>query len=299
MRNKPTLFIGSSSSALPIVDLFVEALSSHVSCVPWKQAGQFNSEGTNTTFEALRSAAFQFDFALFIICPDDQLHLSGKEPTLWTARDNVIFEAGLFLGSIGNERVFLAQQSTKERLRIPTDLLGTAMPAFEWVENDRVQSLASINKTAIGFKVAIEKQGFLQFHLRLACGWGREPDPDRFEVELEGVRLSEQMHLIQGKNIAIAARLESPTINFEDDLDVVYSMARSRSTRAFGYDFSDTNRGIPKIPHSQKGSIPSPRCIDTAECRSEAVLVPERSSSQRMQNCGHVELQGGSTEKIN
>lgn len=229
MRHKPTLFIGSSAASLRIVDNFVTALSDQVSCVPWNQVGTFNQEGTTTNFEAVRAAAFQFDFALFLVTQDDILYMNADESSTrkHCARDNILFEIGLFLGAIGQERVFLAMRQTDCDMRIPSDLLGVTMPRFDFDESHREQSLASINATALGFKTAIARKGYLEFDIHLADGWGRERDPDRFEVALSGTRLREQKHLIRDRQLAIAVRLKDKYTNFEDDEGVVFSAAKS------------------------------------------------------------------------
>lgn len=228
-KTKPTIFIGSSSAAIPIVELFVAALSQHASCVPWNLASQFNCEGTNTTISALQSASLKYDFALFILTPDDTISMlvDGKQRRQLAFRDNVVFEIGLFLGSLGSRRVFIARQVTKERQRIPSDLLGASIQPFDYEATDRDRSLASINAASGGFKVAIGEQSFLEFRLQLASGWGWEYSPQRFEVELDGALLKQQQELLNGYLIAIAARIEVATVNLEDDPGVAYSELRA------------------------------------------------------------------------
>jgi hypothetical protein len=62
------------------------------------------------------------DFAVFILAPDDRVEI--RERTFATARDNIIFEAGLFMGTLGPERVFLLIPQSYEQLRTPSDFGG-------------------------------------------------------------------------------------------------------------------------------------------------------------------------------
>ncbi len=50
--------------------------------------------------------------------------------TIYTPRDNVIFEFGLFLGRLGPSRAFVIQE---KEVKLPTDLLGITVPQFERV----------------------------------------------------------------------------------------------------------------------------------------------------------------------
>ncbi len=49
-------------------------------------------------------------------------------------RDNVIFELGLFMGTLGRSRTFLLQQAGQ--LKIPSDLAGVTTATFTWPRGD-------------------------------------------------------------------------------------------------------------------------------------------------------------------
>ncbi len=65
--------------------------------------------------------------AVFVATPDDGLAWDGGElnPAM---RDNVLFEHGLFSGTIGRKRTFLI---TPCGLRLPTDLLGVTVLRYD------------------------------------------------------------------------------------------------------------------------------------------------------------------------
>ena len=55
-----------------------------------------------------------FEFAAFVFTPDDIARLRGRDVLI--ARDNVVFEVGLFMGALGAERVFFIIPRGNEEL---------------------------------------------------------------------------------------------------------------------------------------------------------------------------------------
>jgi len=119
---KPSVFIGSSSEGHDIAlaaQWHLESLDSAEATV-WSQ-GVF--EPSDTTFHSLNEAASYYDYAIFVLTADDKA--TYRELSVLTARDNVIFEAGLFIGSIGAKNVFfLVSSETYKKIKVPTDLSG-------------------------------------------------------------------------------------------------------------------------------------------------------------------------------
>lgn len=68
-----------------------------------------------------RSTAQRVDFALVVMSPLDTV--ATRQRLQQEARDNVVFEAGLFFGALGRERVFLLQPRGTDLVR-PSDLSG-------------------------------------------------------------------------------------------------------------------------------------------------------------------------------
>lgn len=122
---RPTLFIGSSSEGLPVARALQALLDHDCEAVVWTQ-GVF--ELGTVTIESLTSIAANTDFAVIVVNPDDTANVRGESRNI--ARDNVIFELGLFTGRIGRERSFMVYDRTKT-LHLPTDLLGVTPATYE------------------------------------------------------------------------------------------------------------------------------------------------------------------------
>ena len=117
---RPTLFIGSSSEGHRIAQAVQVNLDPVCEVKLWPQ-GPFGL--THGTLESLVTAADQFDFAVLVLTSDD-LNISRGVAKL-AARDNVLFELGLFIGSLGRDRTFIICNSA-DRPELPSDLAGVA-----------------------------------------------------------------------------------------------------------------------------------------------------------------------------
>jgi hypothetical protein len=79
------------------------------------------------TLEALVLALSRFDFALLVLTADDLTVARGTEKPV--ARDNVIFELGLFIGALGRDRTFMLYDRTQP-ISLPSDLAGVTPATF-------------------------------------------------------------------------------------------------------------------------------------------------------------------------
>lgn len=91
------------------------------------------------TLETLLNVASLFDFGIMIATKDD--FTESRDEIFETVRDNVVFEFGLFLGRLGENRAFALQESGA---KLPSDLLGITIPRFE--KSDDYFSNQSLNK---------------------------------------------------------------------------------------------------------------------------------------------------------
>jgi diguanylate cyclase (GGDEF)-like protein len=129
---KPKVFVGSSKEGLPIAHSIQEELEFDAEVTVWKQ--DIFRPGA-TTIESLQSALLMFDFAVFVMSPDDRITSRGSAGQ--APRDNVIFELGLFIGRLGKDRVFFIVPRNTPKMHIPTDLLGVTALSFDPARSDR------------------------------------------------------------------------------------------------------------------------------------------------------------------
>jgi len=81
-----------------------------------------------STFDGLLRVSTEYNFAIVIWGPSDVTTTGGK--SISSPRDNVIFEAGLFLGVMGRHKVFIAEDETAET-KIPSDYAGITRMSYE------------------------------------------------------------------------------------------------------------------------------------------------------------------------
>jgi len=123
---RPSLFIGSSKESLDFAYAIQQNLEDDAEVTVWKQ-GAFDL--SRTTVESLVKVLRKSDFAVFVFAPNDALRLRKK--TYGAVRDNVVFELGLFMGTLGRERTFIVAPKASDKLRIPTDLTGITLGKFD------------------------------------------------------------------------------------------------------------------------------------------------------------------------
>jgi len=121
---KPTLFIGSSTEAKPIVKEVLTRLQDTVTIKTWYHGTFFPGEHP---LDALRREILQADYALLVVTPDDAV--VKREEAGFTARDNILFELGMFMGTLGPRRSFYLiifdHRGGKVRdVNVPSDLAG-------------------------------------------------------------------------------------------------------------------------------------------------------------------------------
>jgi predicted nucleotide-binding protein len=126
MNDKPTLFIGSSVEGLEVAQKLQMLLDYDCYSTIWDQ-GIFEPSGT--AIHSLINVLNTYDFAVFVFTPDDITKLRNTE--VYTARDNVIFELGLFIGRIGIKRTYFLIPRNRKEFHIPTDLAGVTPLTYD------------------------------------------------------------------------------------------------------------------------------------------------------------------------
>ena len=133
------IFIGSSSEGLKIANKLQELLANDFSVVVWNQGTVFGLG--SSTLEALEAAVLEFHYAVFVFTPDDQIHTRGE--TKPVARDNVLFELGMFIGKLGRRRAF-AVHPGKRGITLPSDLSGITTAPYDPEEHNLAAALGPV-----------------------------------------------------------------------------------------------------------------------------------------------------------
>jgi len=124
-QKKPSLFIGSSSEGLPIANKIQLLLEHDADCEIWNQ-GTFNLG--ESYLESLEKAVKCHDFGIFVFTPDDTIESRGEVKKI--ARDNVIFELGLFVGRITRKKAFIIHPRGKS-IHILSDFSGISTASYD------------------------------------------------------------------------------------------------------------------------------------------------------------------------
>ena len=120
--DKPRIFLGSSGKQEKLLLALTRGLEDVAHVEPWTTSF---TPGT-TTLERLLELAHEVDFAAFAFARDDwTTNSTSASPPMESGqaspRDNVVFEAGLFGGTLGMRRTFILHANGS---KLPSDLLG-------------------------------------------------------------------------------------------------------------------------------------------------------------------------------
>ena len=150
--DKPRIFLGSSGKQEKLLQALTRGLEDVAHVEPWTTS--FNP-GT-TTLERLVELAQEVDFAAFVFAQDDWTTNSPPAssppgPGQASPRDNVVFEAGLFGGTLGMRRTFILHASGS---KLPSDLLG--LTSIRYGESITAAEMRVVNQK---LRNAIENAG--------------------------------------------------------------------------------------------------------------------------------------------
>lgn len=130
---KPKIFIGSSKGGYKIAEKVKKCLSNVGDCYLWQDEGVW--EPNKSTFDNLLRMASYFDFGVFVATADDATLTNEK--IVIEARDNVILEMALFLGSLGKDKSFLL---VEDGIKLPSDFNGIYMPRFSSENQETIEA---------------------------------------------------------------------------------------------------------------------------------------------------------------
>lgn len=142
---KPNVFVGCSVEGLNIAKIIQLNLEFKVNSTIWSQGVFGLSFGT---LESLVAKVQTFDYAIMILTPDDVVIKRDSKNII--ARDNVMFELGLFMGSLGREKTFIVCDNTVD---LPSDLAGITPAIFSTNDSDNI--VASLGPICTKLEIAM------------------------------------------------------------------------------------------------------------------------------------------------
>lgn len=176
---QPSVFVGSSSEGLVIARAIQEQLSSDATVVTWDDDDTFGL--SESTIESLFRALDRYDFAIIVLTPDDVTVSRGLQQ--FAPRDNLLFEFGLFMASLGRDRTY-AVLAFGSDVKVPSDLNGVAF-AVGKVDSSSDRILSGLGPACskirrrldeLGPKVKREQEIGVLYRLINACTGPLYPD---------------------------------------------------------------------------------------------------------------------------
>jgi Predicted nucleotide-binding protein containing TIR-like domain len=217
---KPRLFIGSSTEAVGVAAAIQAGLHHDAEITIWHQNIFEHSTGI---LESLEDKLSCFDFAAFVLAPDD--FVRSRDDQALVARDNVIFESGLFMGRLGRRKVFLVRP-LGTTLRLPTDLAGVTV--LEYDTNRRDGNLvAALGPACYSIQLTLKDWTPIAF-ASLAINPNYESDMEFLDgsFKLDKLITAKTLFIITAEGI-ISELLDRPSAAFLRD--VIASRHRQRA----------------------------------------------------------------------
>ncbi|GEM_PF-1607392 len=172
MSNKiiPKIFIGSSVEGVNIAKGIQANLHHTAWAKVWTQAFPLSS----MTLDALLQNSKDYDFAIFVFSADDEVKLRGKNYLV--ARDNVIFEAGLFMGVHGRNRCFIVAPNDDPNLHFPSDFSGFTFATYDtnFAKKDLLAALGTAT-TLIELAIRSNSLNSYPFFCSTRCSFTADP----------------------------------------------------------------------------------------------------------------------------
>lgn len=216
---RPIVFVGGTSEKSGLLKALTVALQETAVVHPWWTTDSFKPMAS--TLDGLIAAAQKYDFAVFLLTPDD--FTVSRDLESFSSRDNVLFEFGLFLGALGPDRVLVfALNDPVKKLKVPSDLLGVTIPRF--VANDDDEIIASMVVLSSQIEKAIQRKGSRSFDLIVS--WDIDSEKKVFVVKLGSRRMQSHKEKIQGRELLLVCRKHDPLVATFDDRNIVIGIPR-------------------------------------------------------------------------
>jgi predicted nucleotide-binding protein len=239
-KAKPLVFVGSSSEKSEVAREVCNELADLANVHPWWKSNEFGREPSATTIDSLLAATREYDFGLFILTPDDVTTSRGESQ--FSARDNVLFEYGLFLGSLGTQRTSAIiehreqklskkdgrQASVKGNVKIPSDLLGVQLKRFTYTDDDNLKS--QIGVVLSEFREAIERGGRRPpFTINGEWKFDSAAKEFLFDIQLQSIHLYRGRMAHKNQKLLLVARKHDKYVSDKEDKLIAKSAPRGVS----------------------------------------------------------------------
>jgi predicted nucleotide-binding protein len=132
VARRPAVWVASSSHHVAEAKAIQLELADDCDCKVWDQG---TTPGEYLLADLMERAK-ESDFGIFVLAADDLL--VQRRTLTYVTRDNVIFELGLFMGTIGTDRCFLIVPSDRE-VDLPRDLGGLTPLRYRSDDRDRLR----------------------------------------------------------------------------------------------------------------------------------------------------------------
>ncbi|MGA7732414.1 MAG: TIR domain-containing protein [Chloroflexia bacterium] len=215
MEIKPRIFIAASTEGRKIASAIQQNLRDTAFPEPWYQSV---FEPSGTVLDSLLKQLDEMDAAICLFTPDDETRSRNNEHM--TARDNVVFELGLFMGRLGKKVCFVVTPNLPpdKAMRFPTDLLGIISAHYD------VEHAKSNPRSALGPACEMINDS-LRKHFRPRGGIQRD---ERVVYFLRGIKETYLRHLSDMGLLPVRARLNIMAPNKHDHqapslLQIIYA----------------------------------------------------------------------------
>lgn len=121
---RPSVFVASSTRGRPYALAVQRHLAPDADVDVWSDEDIFRPN--RAYLDTLLDSAGFYDYGVAVMTPDDPIEVRGESGM--AARDNVIFEYGLFLGRLGPHRAFMLKEAS---VRTFSDFHGIELATFE------------------------------------------------------------------------------------------------------------------------------------------------------------------------
>ena len=127
IRSKPSVFISSSIEGLHIAETIQLGLEQVATCTIWTQDIFKVTDTSTENIDNIVNIAADFDYAIIVLTIDDILVKNDEEKL--GSRDNMVFELGLFTGTLGRAHTFMVI-CKDDPIHLPSDLVGVTVATY-------------------------------------------------------------------------------------------------------------------------------------------------------------------------